>query len=119
MKHGVYTLVYDDMRFSTEDRNDKGFHTHAGCAVTRAALRVEGHAQLSRCTFRFFCFCFFPLFPSGLSHLGGQHVGDVVDVARGDEDALGLLADLGVEARHDLGHGLDEGDLGAEGGVHV
>ncbi len=43
--------------------------------------------------------------------LGGQHVGVVVDGPAVDEQALRHARDLLVEARHDVGHGLDEGDL--------
>mmetsp|Transcript_29313 Transcript_29313/g.94487 ORF Transcript_29313/g.94487 Transcript_29313/m.94487 type:complete len:534 (+) Transcript_29313:518-2119(+) len=52
-------------------------------------------------------------------HLGGEDVHVRVDLARPDQDAVGQLRDLPVEEGHHLGHGLDEGNLGAESGVHV
>ena len=53
------------------------------------------------------------------ARLGGEDTGVVVNVARLDEDALGELGDLEVEARHNAVESLDEGHRGAEGGVHI
>lgn len=55
----------------------------------------------------------------GRARLGGEDASVVVDVARLDEDALGELGNLEIEARHDAVESLDEGHGGAEGGVHI
>ena len=45
------------------------------------------------------------------SHLGGEHRGVAVNLAGGDEHAVGDAADLGIKSRHHRVHGLDEGNL--------
>ena len=52
-------------------------------------------------------------------HLSGKDGGVAVHLAGLDEDAVGNAADVGVEGGHEVVHGLDEGHLGAEGGVDV
>ena len=51
--------------------------------------------------------------------LGGEDAGAVVDGTVADKDALGLLGNFTIEGGHEVGEGLDEGDLGSEGGVDV
>mmetsp|Transcript_22230 Transcript_22230/g.48497 ORF Transcript_22230/g.48497 Transcript_22230/m.48497 type:complete len:442 (-) Transcript_22230:310-1635(-) len=52
-------------------------------------------------------------------HLGSEDICVRVDRARPDQQPVGQLRDLLVEARHHLGHRLDEGHLGAKRRVHV
>jgi len=52
-------------------------------------------------------------------HLGRKHASAVVDRTRLDQEALGLFGDLFVEPWHEVRQGFDEGDFGAQGGVHV
>ena len=58
---------------------------------------------------------------TGLSRddLGSEHAGAGVDGARLDQQAVGETADFRVESGHQSVHGLDEGDLAAQCGVHV
>mmetsp|Transcript_16715 Transcript_16715/g.35314 ORF Transcript_16715/g.35314 Transcript_16715/m.35314 type:complete len:542 (+) Transcript_16715:240-1865(+) len=52
-------------------------------------------------------------------NLAGKHSRPIIDGPLANQKPLGLLGNLPVERGHDVGKGLDEGDLASEGGVHV
>mmetsp|Transcript_3908 Transcript_3908/g.8604 ORF Transcript_3908/g.8604 Transcript_3908/m.8604 type:complete len:341 (-) Transcript_3908:777-1799(-) len=52
-------------------------------------------------------------------NLARKNASPVIDGPLPNQEPLGLLGNLPVEGGHDVGQGLDEGDLAAQGGVDV